>query len=119
MRLGEIAIKEQQLEVFENPAPDNDYNIHIEHPEFTCKCPRSGYPDFGKIIVEYVPDKLCLELKSWKLYINAFRDTYRYHEAIINEIANVLKQLLSPRRLKIIGDFNRRGNIKTIVTVEI
>ena len=117
-RYGEQEIDKIELEVFDNPAPERDYNIHIEHPEFTCKCPRSGYPDFGTIIIDYVPDKLCVELKSWKLYINGFRDQYKFHEAVINEIADHFIKTLSPRRLVVTGDFMRRGNVKTVVKVE-
>lgn len=117
LRKGEAEIQNIELETFENPAIEKDYMIHIEHPEFTCKCPRSGYPDFATIIVDYVPDKLCVELKSWKLYINSFRDDYKFHEAVTNEIYDTLHKTLSPRKLKVTGDFMRRGNVKTIVAV--
>lgn len=117
-KYGEKAISEIELETFANPALERDYNIHIEHPEFTCKCPRSGYPDFATIIVDYTPDELCVELKSWKLYINSFRDIYEYHEAVVNKILDELVAVLSPRKLRVVGDFNRRGNVKTVVTCE-
>lgn len=117
MKYGEQAIEDQtDIEVFENPGT-SDYSIHIEHPEFTCLCPRSGYPDFGTIIIDYVPDKICIELKSWKLYINRFRNTNKYHEAVVNEIADYL-MALRPKYLRVVGDFLRRGNVKTIVTVK-
>ena len=118
IRYGEKQVNAAALEVFDNPKPERDYTVSIEHPEFTCKCPRSGYPDFATIHIEYVPDKLCVELKSWKLYINSYRDTYKYHEAVVNEICDMFVEKVQPKELKVIGDFNRRGNIKTIVTVE-
>tara|TARA_Y100000593_G_C4242326_1_gene302795 strand:- start:314 stop:811 length:498 start_codon:yes stop_codon:yes gene_type:complete len=90
--------------------------IHIEHPEYTALCPRSGYPDFGNIVLDYVPDGKVCELKAWKLYINSFRDERISHENVINVIADKFVKDVNPAALRIIGDFTRRGGIKTVVT---
>lgn len=116
-KYGEIAIEEAKLERWENPAPERDYNIDISFPEFTCLCPRSGYPDFAVIHISYVPDKYIVELKSLKLYLNKFRNQHISHEKVINVIYNDLFDFLKPRYLKVVGDFNPRGNVKTIITV--
>jgi len=116
-KYGEIAIEEANLERWENPAPDRDYTIDISFPEFTCLCPRSGYPDFAIINISYIPDKYIVELKSLKLYLNKFRNQHVSHEKVINIIYNDLLDLLKPRYLKVVGDFNPRGNVKTIITV--
>jgi 7-cyano-7-deazaguanine reductase len=114
----EIAsIDPKKLELWKNPAPKNKYLISITLPEFTCKCPRSGYPDFAKIIVNYIPDKWVIELKAIKLYINTFRERYISHEAASNEIYTTLKKLLKPKYLQVIADFNPRGNVHTIITI--
>ena len=117
MKYGEKAIKEAKLEVWENPSPEKDYIIEITFPEFTCLCPRSGYPDFATIKIKYIPDKYIIELKSLKLYLNSFRDKYMSHEEATNRIYDDLKHVLSPRYLEVIGDFNVRGGIKTIIKV--
>lgn len=96
---------------------DNAYNIHLEHPEFTALCPRSGYPDFGTIVVDYQPGEWVVELKAFKLYINAFRDQRISHEMVVNTIADRLWQELAPVGLRVIGDFTRRGGVKTVITV--
>ena len=106
------------LETFENPSPENDYTIRITIPEFTCLCPRTGQPDFAELLLEYVPDQLCVELKALKLYIVSFRDKGAFHEAITNEILNVLVELLQPRFMRLTADFNVRGGIYTNVVVE-
>ena len=108
------------LETFENPSDtaQQDYLINIELPEFTSICPKTGNPDFAAIVVSYVPDKLCVELKSLKLFISSFRDDRVFHEAVTNRIFLVLRKLLEPKYLRVIGDFNRRGNVKTVVTVQ-
>jgi len=108
------------LETFENPSDtaQQDYLINIELPEFTSICPKTGNPDFAAIAVSYVPDKLCVELKSLKLFISSFRDDRVFHEAVTNRIFLVLRKLLEPKYLRVIGDFNRRGNVKTVVTVQ-
>lgn len=117
-RYGELAIAEAQLEAWENPFPDRDYHIEITFPEFTCLCPRSGYPDFATIKISYIPDQKIVELRSLKLWLNQFRDRYISHEAVTNEIFDALWKLLLPRRLKVLADFHPRGNVHTLVTVE-
>jgi len=116
-KYGTKAIEEAHLERWPNPYPDRDYTIEISFPEFTCLCPRSGYPDFATIRINYVPDKYIVELRSLKLYLNKFRGVGISHEAATNQIFDDLKTLLNPRRLEVIGDFNPRGNVKTIVRV--
>ncbi|MEE2959919.1 MAG: preQ(1) synthase [Myxococcota bacterium] len=108
----------KQLETFENPAPDRNYEIYFECPEFTCLCPKTGQPDFATIRITYTPDKLCVELKSLKLYLWSFRGEGHFHEKVTNDILNDLVGLTSPRWLKVEGDFYVRGGIKTIVRVE-
>jgi len=117
MRYGKKAIKETQLEVWDNPSPERDYEISIVFPEFTCLCPRSGYPDFATIKVTYIPAKKIVELKSLKLYFNAFRDVHLSHEEVTNKIYSDLNRLLKPRFVEVIGDFNPRGNVKTVIRV--
>ncbi|MGQ0429270.1 MAG: preQ(1) synthase [Gammaproteobacteria bacterium] len=106
------------LETFPNPEPGRDYTIRIRIPEFTCLCPRTGQPDFATLELEYVPDALCVELKSLKLYVWSFRDRGAFHEAVTNEIANRLAALLSPRFLRLAAQFNVRGGIYTTVVAE-
>ena len=117
MKYGAEAIKQAKLELWPNPSPDRDYVIDISYPEFTCVCPRSGYPDFATIRVTYTPDKKVVELKSLKLYLNSFRDRGASHEAVTNLIFDVLKKNLKPRTLEVVGDFNARGNVKTVIRV--
>ena len=119
VRYGAKAIGEAQLEAWENPNPGRDYTIEITFPEFTCLCPRSGYPDFATIRVVYTPGKHVVELKSLKLYLNSFRDTAISHEAATNRIFTDLKKLLRPRKMEVVGDFNVRGNVKTVVKVSL
>lgn len=116
-RYGEIAIEDATLERWENPSPERDYTIDITFPEFTCLCPRSGYPDFATIKICYVPDKYVVELKSLKLYLNKFRNTHISHEKVVNDIYNEIYNFLKPRQLEVVGDFNPRGNVKTIIKV--
>ncbi len=106
------------LETFVNPAPDRDYTIRMSIPEFSCLCPKTGQPDFATLELEYVPDALCVELKSLKLYIWSFRDRGAFHEAVTNEIADRLAGLTQPRFLRLTGRFNVRGGIYTTVVVE-
>ena len=106
------------LETFDNPEPGHDYTIRISIPEFTCLCPLTGQPDFAELTLEYIPDKLCVELKSLKLYIVSFRDTGAFHEAISNQILKTLATLTKPRFMRLTADFNVRGGIYTTVTVE-
>ncbi len=117
MKYGEKAIRNADLDLWENPYPDRDYVIDISFPEFTCLCPRSGYPDFATIKITYTPNKKVVELKSLKLYLNGFRDQSVSHEAAANMIFDELKRNLEPRRLEVVGDFNVRGNVKTIIRV--
>jgi 7-cyano-7-deazaguanine reductase len=106
------------LETFANPKPERDYHIRFECPEFTCLCPKTGQPDFAIIHVDYVPDKLCVELKSWKLYLWSYRDAGAFHEAVTNQILDDLVTAVSPRHARIEAVFNVRGGITTTVVAE-
>ena len=117
MKYGAKAIKQAKLELWPNPSPDRDYSIDITYPEFTCLCPRSGYPDFASIRITYTPDKKVVELKALKLYLNSFRDRSISHEAVTNLIFDTLSGNLKPRSLEVVGDFNVRGNVKTVIRV--
>jgi 7-cyano-7-deazaguanine reductase len=116
MKYGEKAIQQAALEIWPNPNPERDYEIAISFPEFTCLCPRSGYPDFATINILYVPDQHIVELKALKLWLNAFRNQHISHEAVTNLICTELEKALKPRFIKVIGDFNPRGNVKTTIT---
>jgi len=105
------------LESFQNPSPQRDYEIRFDCPEFTCLCPKTGQPDFATIRIRYVPDQTCVELKSLKLYLWSFRDKGAFHEAVTNHILEDLVALLSPRQLTVEGDFMVRGGIHTVVEV--
>ena len=104
------------LETFPNPRPGRDYEIAFECPEFTCLCPRTGQPDFATMRIRYIPDSLCVELKSLKLYIWSFRDEGHFHEDVTNRILDDLVAALRPKEMTVVGDFNVRGGIHTIVT---
>jgi len=106
------------LETFPNPRPERDYEIQFECPEFTCVCPRTGQPDFATLRISYTPDKLCVELKSLKLYLWSFRDEGHFHEDVTNRILDDLVAAIAPRRMTIEGDFNVRGGIHTTIVVE-
>ncbi|MBF0285359.1 MAG: NADPH-dependent 7-cyano-7-deazaguanine reductase QueF [Magnetococcales bacterium] len=106
------------LETFPNPHPQRDYRIDIRTAEFTCVCPMTGQPDFAEIRLSYTPDQRCVELKSLKLYLWSFRQEGSFHEAVTNRILEDLTAVLDPRWLRVQGDFNLRGGIKTVVTVE-
>ena len=106
------------LETFPNPAPSRDYTIRMTLPEFTCLCPRTGQPDFATLELEYVPDALCVELKSLKLYIWSFRDRGTFHEAVTNEILEHLVSNIRPRFMRLEARFNVRGGIYTTVVAE-
>jgi len=106
------------LETFENPKLDPDYTIRIDIPEFTCLCPKTGQPDFATINVEYVPDKLCIELKGLKMYIWSYRDEGAFHEAVTNQILNDLVAACQPRFMRVSAEFNVRGGIYTTVVAE-
>lgn len=116
MRYGEEQIEKARLESFANRTRHRDYEIAFTCPEFTCLCPRSGFPDFATIHVRYVPDALCVELKSLKLYINRYRTEYVFHEDVVNRILDDLVAELDPKWIEVAGDFNVRGNIKTVIT---
>jgi 7-cyano-7-deazaguanine reductase len=107
----------KQLETFSNPNPERDYEISFECPEFTCLCPKTGQPDFATLRIRYVPDRLCVELKSLKLYLWSFRNEGHFHEAVTNRILGDLARATRPRRLTVVGDFFVRGGIHTVVTV--
>ena len=115
-KYGEIAIENAKLEAFENRYQDRKYDIEFSIPEFTCVCPRSGFPDFATLHIRYVPDKYCVELKSLKLYINKFRNEPIFHEDVTNLIMDDLIEILDPYEIEVVGDFNVRGNIKTVIT---
>ena len=104
-----------QVDTFPNPQPDIDYTIRMTIPEFTCLCPKTGQPDFATFELEYVPDLACVELKSLKLYMWAFRDRGAFHEAVTNEIADHLAAATKPRFMRLTGKFNVRGGVYTTV----
>jgi 7-cyano-7-deazaguanine reductase len=106
------------LEFFVNANPERDYVIRFECPEFTCLCPKTGQPDFATIRVEYIPDQLCVELKSLKLYFWSYRNEGAFHEAVTNRILDDLVAAVKPRRMRVEGDFNVRGGIHTTVIAE-
>jgi 7-cyano-7-deazaguanine reductase len=103
------------LEVFPNPRPERDYRIEIHAPEFTSVCPKTGLPDFGTIHIEYVPDRACVELKSLKYYLTAFRNQGIFYEAVTNRILDDLVAACKPRRMTVTGAFSARGGITTTV----
>ena len=106
----------KSLETFPNPHPERDYEIAFEAPEFTCLCPMTGQPDFATIRIRYTPDQKCVELKSLKLYLWSFRDEGHFHEAVTNRILDDLVTAIAPKRMTVVGDFNVRGGIHTVVT---
>ncbi len=110
-----MSVPSTLLECFDNRTPERDYTIQFTLPEFTCLCPRSGFPDFAILHVRYVPGPRCVELKSLKLYTNGFRNIGVFHEDVVNAILSDLVALLAPRYCEVVGDFNVRGNIKTVV----
>lgn len=112
---GSTMIQEACLQRIENPAKHRKYQVEFTCPEFTCICPQSGFPDFATIYIKYIPKGWCVELKSLKLYVNQFRNRGIYHEQAVNLILDDLVKLLDPWELEIAGDFNVRGNIKTII----
>ena|SRR5271170_7247555 len=107
-----------ELETFQNPQVRRDYTIRMQIPEFTCLCPRTGQPDFATLELEYVPDQLCVELKSLKLYVWSFRDRGAFHEAVTNEIADSLDAAVHARFLRLTARFNVRGGIGTTIVAE-
>lgn len=118
-KLGATTTKAgKELEAFPNPNPERDYHIRIDSPEFTCLCPKTGQPDFAEIKLDYIPDQLCIELKSLKLYYWSFRDEGHFHEKVTNMIADDLINLLDPRYLKVQAVFNVRGGVYTTIEIE-
>jgi 7-cyano-7-deazaguanine reductase len=111
-------VPSKMLETFPNPNPENDYTIHIEIPEFTCLCPKTGQPDFATLLINYIPNKDCLELKSLKLYIWSYRDKGAFHEAVTNQILKDLTSASKPRFMRLTSKFNVRGGILTSIVVE-
>ena len=112
---GARIIAESQLQRFANRTKHRKYTVEFSCPEFTCVCPASGFPDFATINIKYVPKDWCVELKSLKLYINQYRDRGIFHEDVVNVILDDLVKLLQPWEIEVVGDFNVRGNIKTII----
>ena len=108
----------KRLETFVNPAPERDYRIHMEIPEFTCLCPMTGQPDFATLSLDYVPDRRCVELKSLKTYVWAYRDQGAYHEAVTNRILDDLAAAAKPRFMRLTARFHVRGGIFTTVIAE-
>jgi len=117
IKYGERAIEEGKLITFANPRVGRRYTIELILPEFTCKCPFSGYPDFATIYISYIPDQLIVELKSIKLYINSYRDRHISHEESTNLILDDFVAMCEPLFIKVKGDFSPRGNVRTIVEV--
>ena len=110
--------KKKDLEVFDNQYPDRDYNIIHTAPEFTSLCPKTGQPDFATIVIEYIPDKLCIELKSLKLYLNSFRDDGVFFESVTNQILDDLVKVCKPRYMLVTAEFNIRGGISSLIEAE-
>ena len=110
--------KSKILEVFNNQYPNRDYTIYHEAPEFTSLCPKTGQPDFATITVEYIPDQLCIELKSLKLYLNSYRNDGIYFESATNKILDDLVEACQPRYMRITAEFNVRGGISSTIEAE-
>jgi 7-cyano-7-deazaguanine reductase len=108
----------KQLETFPNPMPERDYTIRMRVPEFTCLCPKTGQPDFATLHIEYVPDALCIELKSLKLYVWSYRNEGAFHEAVTNRILEDMAKACAPRFMRLTAEFNVRGGIYTTVIAE-
>ncbi|MGA0265969.1 MAG: preQ(1) synthase [Lysobacterales bacterium] len=108
----------RELETFPNPRPERDYTIRIRIPEFTCLCPKTGQPDFATLLLEYIPEQACVELKSLKLYMWSFRDEGAFHEAVTNEILGDLVSATNPRFMRLTAEFYVRGGIDTTVIAE-
>ena len=107
-----------RLATFPNPSPQRDYRIHMEIPEFTCLCPKTGQPDFATLYLDYVPDRICVELKSLKLYIGSYRSEGTFHEAVTNRILDDLATATRPRYMRLTARFHVRGGIFTTVVAE-
>ncbi len=115
---GTAAVRQNELERWPNPEPRRPYLVSMDVPEFTCLCPRSGFPDFALVKIRYQPRDWIVELRSLKLYMNGYRDRAISHESAANQILDDLVALLEPRWMRVVADFNVRGNIKTIVRAE-
>jgi len=115
---GKKMSEQVEIELFDNPRPERDYCINIRCPEFTSLCPRTGQPDFGEIVIDYCPDKLCIELKSLKLYMQSYRNKGIFYEALTNDILDDLKGVCEPRWMKVTSRFTPRGGITTEVVAE-
>jgi len=110
--------KKEILEVFENQYPERDYIIEHIAPEFTSLCPKTGQPDFATIILKYIPDKFCVELKSLKLYFNSYRNDGVFYETLTNQILSELSEVTKPRAMRVIAEFNVRGGISSVITAD-
>ncbi len=108
----------KKLETFPNPTPVRDYHIHMEIPEFTCLCPKTGQPDFAILILDYIPDKRCIELKSLKLYIWSYRNENTFHEAVTNRILDDMVAAVNPKYMRLTAKFYVRGGIFTDIVTE-
>ena len=121
MKYGEEIVKnfdiEKDIEIWPNEHK-RDYLIKLTLPEFSCLCPRSGYPDYATIYIEYTPNDWVIELKAIKLYINSFRNRYISHENGANEIYELLETKLKPKYLKVVADYNPRGNVHTLIEID-
>lgn len=117
-RPGEAQIAAAELQAIPNPAPQRGYTVELSYPEFTCKCPLTGYPDFATLTLTYIPDGSICELKSWKLYLNRYRDAYAFHEKVTNDILDEFVDVIRPAYAAIVTDWNVRGNVKAIVRAE-
>jgi 7-cyano-7-deazaguanine reductase len=111
-------LKTPVIETWKNQYPDRDYEIKIDIPEFTCICPKTGLPDFAAIVIRYIPDRSCIELKSLKYYTIFYRDIGIFNEHVINRMLDDLANACRPRWMEIVGEFNARGGIKTTVRAE-
>lgn len=110
--------RQATIETFPNPKPARDYSIHLDCPDFTSLCPVTGQPDFAEIVVEYVPDKLCIETKSLKLYLSSYRNVHSFNEQVINDILDDLVTACEPRRIRVEGKFVPRGGLSLTVVAE-
>ncbi|MGH2442291.1 MAG: preQ(1) synthase [Chloroflexota bacterium] len=117
-RSGEAAIAAAELEAIPNPSPGRQYTVDLSFPEFTCKCPRTGLPDFATINLNYIPAESICELKSFKLYLNRYRDEYAFHEAVTNQILDDFVAAIHPGYAAIVSDWNVRGNLKTVIRAQ-
>jgi 7-cyano-7-deazaguanine reductase len=113
-----MAPSSQALETFPNPSPERDFAIHMQIPEFTCLCPKTGQPDFATLFLDYIPDQACVELKSLKLYIWSYRNEGAFHEAVTNRILDDLAGATQPRFMRLTAKFFVRGGIFTTVVAE-